>query len=329
MRFGLSGHKTKKMVSTNFANVILRAMHLKLRHLEVFHAVMEEGSVSKAAEALNLSQPAISTALTRLEEMLGYGLFFRSKGHFTPRPEAFLLHADAELSLMAVEQFAARARLIGQGRAGLIRVGSIGAAAMNIMPELISAFSRDNPLLEIDLQVRSSNRISYFVSNGQLDVGLIEAPAAAAGISSVELPVPCVCIFHESSELAQRAVITPRDLAGQRLIGIQNGHQLDRQIIDVCAQAGVELEVSVRGFFFAVVRRMVSHAAGVAIVDSLNGMEPLGDGVIWRPFEPALDYRFALITKAGAEPTKPTAEFVERLSSALSQVATKNSSTIV
>ncbi len=296
-------------------------MHLKLRHLEVFHAVMEEGSVSKAAEALNLSQPAISTALTRLEEMLGYGLFFRSKGHFTPRPEAFLLHADAELSLMAVEQFSARARLIGQGRAGLIRVGSIGAAAMSILPELVSSFTRDNPLVEIDLQVRSSNRISYYVSNGQLDIGLIEAPAAAAGISSIELPVPCVCIFHESSELAQHSVITPKDLAGQRLIGIQNGHQVDRQIIDVCSQAGVELEITVRGFFFAVVRRMVSHAGGVAIVDALNGMQPFGDGVLWRPFEPGINYRMALIIKSGAAPAKPAAEFADRVRLALTQAA--------
>lgn len=80
-------------------------MHLKLRHLEVFHAVMEEGSVSKAADRLHLTQPAISIALSRLEDMLGFPLFHRSKGHFAPRPEAYLLHMDAELSILAVEQF--------------------------------------------------------------------------------------------------------------------------------------------------------------------------------------------------------------------------------
>ncbi len=298
-------------------------MYLKLRHLEVFHAVMEEGSVTKAAEALNLSQPAISTALSRLEAMLGYPLFHRSKGHFTPRPEAFLLHADAELSLMAVEQFAARARLIGQGRAGLVRVGSIGAVAMGPLPELVSAFTKDNPLVEIDLQVRSSNRISYLVGNGQLDIGLIEAPAAAAAISSVEISLPCVCIFHESSDLARCAVVTPEDLAGQKMIGIQNGHQVDRQLIDVCSQAGESLQVAVRGFFFAVVRRMVASAGGVAIVDALNGVPQLGDGVMWRPFAPQIDYRVALITKAGADPTIPAAAFAERLRSVLEQEAKK------
>ena len=95
-------------------------MHLKLRHLEVFHAVMEEGSVSKAADRLYLTQPAISIALSRLEDMLGFPLFHRSKGHFAPRPEAYLLHMDAELSILAVEQFSNRARLIKQGGTGLL-----------------------------------------------------------------------------------------------------------------------------------------------------------------------------------------------------------------
>lgn len=296
-------------------------MHVKLRHLEVFHAVMEEGSVTKAAETLNLSQPAISTALSRLEAMLGYSLFYRSKGHFTPRPEAFLLHADAELSLMAVEQFEARARLIGQGRTGLVRVGSIGAAAIGLLPELVSSFTRDNPLVEIDLQVRSSNRISYLVGNGQLDIGLIEAPAAAASISSIEMSLPCVCIFHESSELAQRTLITPEDLNGQKMIGIQRGHQVDRQLASVCSQAGVSLEISIWGFFFAVVRRIVAQAGGVAIVDALNGVPQLGDGVQWRPFAPVIGYNVALITKAGATPSKPASAFANRLTEALEQAA--------
>ncbi len=296
-------------------------MHFKLRHLEVFHAVMEEGSVTKAAERLNLSQPAISSALTAMEEMLGYQLFHRSKGHFTPRPEAFLLQADAELSLMAVEQFSARARLIGQGRVGLVRIGTIGAAASGVLPEVTSAFVRDNPSVEIDLQVHSSSRIAYLVGNGQLDVGLVEAPVAAASVFGVSIEVPCVCIFHESSDLARLSVVSPNDLVGLPLIGIQNGHQIERQLTEVCSQAGIELHVAVRGFYFSIVRRMVANVGGVAIVDAINGVPPLDDGVVWRPFEPKITYQMALITKTGAAMSRPASEFADRLQKALVAVA--------
>ena len=97
-------------------------MHLKLRQLAVFHAVMEEGSVSKAAERMGLTQPAVSIALTTLEETLGYSLFNRSKGYFVPRPEAEQLHEDAELAILAFERFASHAQMIGKGSANTARM---------------------------------------------------------------------------------------------------------------------------------------------------------------------------------------------------------------
>ncbi len=288
-------------------------MHLKLRHIEVFHAVMEEGSVSKAADRLHLTQPAISIALTRLEDMLGFPLFHRSKGHFAPRPEAYQLHLDAELSIMAVEQFSNRARLIKQGGTGLLRVGAIGAAAFGLMPELVTRFTAENPLVEIDLQVRSSHQIAYFVGNGQSDIGLVEAPVAAPSLAIETFSLPCVCIFPSASALAAKDCILPEDLREHRLIGIQNNNQVDRQVRTVFATAGIEVHPSVHGFFFAVVRRMVSEGAGVAIVDALNGCLPLNDGVCWRPFAPEVRYETALIVKAGAELSLPAQVFIEMI----------------
>lgn len=280
-------------------------MHLKLRHLEVFHAVMEEGSVSRAADRLHLTQPAISIALSRLEDMLGFPLFHRSKGHFAPRPEAHLLHMDAELSILAVEQFSNRARLIKQGGTGLLRVGAIGAIAFGLLPALVARYTADNPLVEIDLRVRSSHQISYLVGNGQCDIGLVEAPVAAPSLEVSQFSLPCVCIFPSGSPLAAKDCITPRDLADHRLIGIQDNNQVDRQVRAVCAEAGFEVRAPIHGFFFAVVRRLVAEGAGIAIVDALNGCMALQDGVSWRPFAPEIRYDTALIVKAGAELSLP------------------------
>lgn len=292
-------------------------MHLKLRHLEVFHAVMEEGSVSKAADRLCLTQPAISIALSRLEDMLGFPLFHRSKGHFAPRPEAYLLHMDAELSILAVEQFSNRARLIKQGGTGLLRVGAIGAAAFGLMPGLVARYTADNPLVEIDLSVRSSHQIAYLVGNGQCDIGLVEAPVAAPSLVAEQFSLPCVCIFREGSDLEDKAQITPADLAQHRLIGIQDSNQVDRQLRAVCAEAGFEMRAPVHGFFFAVVRRMVAEGAGIAIVDALNGCLPAQDGVCWRPFTPEIRYDTALIVKAGAELSLPARAFIQMIRDAM------------
>lgn len=292
-------------------------MHLKLRHLEVFHAVMEEGSVSKAADRLHLTQPAVSIALTRLEEMLGYSLFHRSKGHFTPRPEAYLLHTDAEMSIMAVENFTNRARQIKQGGLGLVRIGAIGALAFGLMPGLVARFGRDSPLVELALQVRSSARIATLVGNGQLDIGLVEAPVAAPSVETETFALPCVCIFPSGSALQTRDVVTPADLAAHRLIGIQDTNQVDRQLRAHCADAGVSVQAVVHGFFFAVVRRMVAEGGGVAIVDALNGCQDLKDGVSWRPFAPAIHHHIAVITKTDATQSAPARDCGDRIRAAL------------
>lgn len=289
-------------------------MFIKLRHLEVFHAVMEEGSISKAATRLNLSQPAVSIALTNLEELVGYSLFHRSKGHFSPRPEAFLLKSDAELSVMAVERFGNRASLIGRGGTGYIRVGSIGAPSFSVLPRLMSRFAAENPLVEVDLQVRSSAQITYLVGNGQLDIGLVEAPVAAANVKAQEFKVPCVCIMSEKSSLTGKQSLGPKDLSGHRLIGIDRGNQVERMLQKTCADAGVPLNIFMRGFFFAVVRRMVAEGGGIAVVDALNGMQELADGVVSRPFQPTIYHRLAMITNSVSDLSLPAQKFAALLS---------------
>lgn len=296
-------------------------MNLKQRHIEVFHAVMEEGSITKAAYRLNLSQPAVSIALTNLEEAIGYSLFHRAKGHFSPRPEAFQLAADAEMSVMAMERFENRAKLIGKGGEGYIRIGSFGGPAFSVLPRYMSHFAEHNPLVGVDLQVRSSAQIAHLVRNGQLDLGLIEAPVAAGGVTAQEFESPCVCIMPQDAPLASRSTVGPKDLVGQRLIGIESTNQVERALVKICSEAGVEIQLSMRGYFFAVVRRMVAEGGGIAIVDAFNGLQDLGDGIVARPFSPKVVHRLALITNADASLSLPTQRFADGLVQVLARGA--------
>ena len=88
-------------------------MRLKPRQLEVFNALFDAGSVSRAAERLNLSQPAVSVALGNLEDQLGFRLFHRDRGFFAPTNEAMLMRDEVRQGLDAfarVEQRAAEIR---------------------------------------------------------------------------------------------------------------------------------------------------------------------------------------------------------------------------
>lgn len=286
-------------------------MHLKLRHLAVFHAVMEEGSISKAAERLGLTQPAVSIALAKFEEILGYSLFVRSKGYFVPKPEAKQLLEDAELAILAFEKFAARAQQIGEGSEGLVRVGAIGSTAIYFMPEIIAQFAAIRDRVEVQLQVRSSAQIANLVGNGQIDIGVVEAPAAGQSIDAVNFEIPCVCILRRDDPLAAEPFLAPEHFADRRLLSIGEDHPLERKVRTAFLSAGVPWRIEIRCYFFAVMRRLVSKGAGLAIVDAINGCIPLNDDVIWRPFRPSLKYELAVVLRTGAELQAPTLEFME------------------
>lgn len=286
-------------------------MHLKLRHLAVFHAVMEEGSISKAAARMGLTQPAVSVALTKLEDLLGYELFTRSKGYFVPKPEAKQLFAEAELAILAFERFASRAQLIGDGAEGLVRVGSIGSTAMHFAPSVIADFTAVRASVAVQLQVRSSAQISYLVGNGQTDIGLVEAPAAGQSLDPVNARIPCVCIMRRDDPLALESVITPAHLIDRRLLSVSEDHPLDRKVRAAFIEAGAPWRSEIHCYFFAIMRTLVSQGAGVAIVDVLNGCPELNDGVVWRPFAPALTYEMAVIRRSDATLQAPATEFLE------------------
>lgn len=288
-------------------------MHLKLRHLEVFNALMEAGSVSHAAKRLNVTQPAVSVALSNLEKELGFRLFHRSKGYFAPTVEAQLLHADTEQGLLALSRIERRAQELRSGVVGGVTVASNGAAAINLLPWLIAEFQRENPSVSIDLKVRSGRQIANWVSSRQVDIGLIDAPAPVAGLETEVFRQPCVCNLLADDPLAAEEVIRPPMLAGRSVIAILGDHPIDRHLDGLFAESDTLVKRRVSCSYFAVARNLVRAGAGVALVDSINGKADLADGVVWRPFAPRIEFELAMITARDVEMHSAAKLFHERL----------------
>lgn len=292
-------------------------MHLTIRHLEVFDAVMTAGSISGAAERLNLSQPAVSVSLSNLEKSLGFPLFHRAKGFFAPTAEAQLLYVETELSLLALDRLADRAREISAGTVGGVTIASNGAAAINLLPRVIAGFRRLRPGVHIDLKVRSSRQVASWVAGGQADIGMLDTPVPVSGVDARIFRLPCVCIMREDDALAQRSRITPADLAGRSIIAVTGDHGIDRQVEQAFGAASIALERHVQGSYFAIIRNLVRAGAGVSIVDCTNGAVETGDGVTWRPFEPLVVYELAMIRASYRAMQRSAEAFLSEVSAAI------------
>ncbi|MFK7939192.1 MAG: LysR family transcriptional regulator [Roseovarius sp.] len=270
-------------------------MRLKLRHLEVFNALYDAGSVSRAAERLNLSQPAVSVALGNLEDTLGFRLFHRERGFFAPTSEAALLYDNVQQGVAALARLEQRADEVRTGASGRVAVATNGVLAMNFLPRVIAAFRREYPGAHIDVRVESSRQIATLVGNRQMDIGFIDMPVPVAGLKAEVHQLECVCICGHDDRLAQLSEVTPADLAHRQVIGITGDHVVDQQLRSAMVEAGHELEQPVTSCYFAVARNMVAAGDGVAVVDPINGQTDLGDGVVWRPFRPQIVHDLPVI----------------------------------
>jgi len=271
-------------------------MRLKLRHLEVFNALIEAGSVSRAAQRLNLSQPAVSIALSNLEEDLGYRLFHRDRGFFAPTNEATLLHDEVRRGLDSLARIEQRSDDIRSGTTGGIIIATNGAMSINFLPQMVAQFQREYPGTFVDMRVRSSRQIASWVTSRQVDIGLIDAPVPVAGLTAELFRMKCVCIMRKDDPLAVHDVITPDLLQARPVIGVTGDHPVDRQLDQVMAQAEASLRRNASSYFYAIARNLVSAGDGVSIIDPVNGKAALSDGVIWRPFAPAIYHELVMIT---------------------------------
>jgi DNA-binding transcriptional LysR family regulator len=143
-------------------------------HLALFHAVAQEGGFGKAARRLRISQPAVSIQVAQLEETIGLKLFERS-GRAVHLTEAGIELADYALRIAKLESEANQAMedLIGLRR-GRLRVGASTTIGAYLLPQILCRYRSRWPDIEISMEISNSAQIQNQVTDGLLDLGLVE-----------------------------------------------------------------------------------------------------------------------------------------------------------
>ncbi|PTY05795.1 LysR family transcriptional regulator [Opitutaceae bacterium EW11] len=145
---------------------------MELRHLRYFVAVGSQGNYRKAAEALHVSQPALSKQISDLEEELGVALLERhSRGaRLTSGGRAFL--EEAQEILARVERAASKTRDAQRGDTDVLRIGQISFLASSFLPRALASFRRKYP--HVDVKIGEMHPLAQFESlrQGRIDVGI-------------------------------------------------------------------------------------------------------------------------------------------------------------
>ncbi|MBL8344396.1 MAG: LysR family transcriptional regulator [Rubrivivax sp.] len=282
---------------------------LNPRQIEAFRWVMQRGSVTGAAAALDISQPAVSRLVRDLETDTGLTLFERRGNHLLPTPEATLLLAEAEryaTGLAALTRFAAdlRAR-----RGGRLRVAALPAMAMGFLPRFVAGFLEGRGSAHVHLSGMPSHLVIDAVQVGQADVGLAAAPPERPGLTIESLASHAVLAAPAHHRLARRRMVALQDLAGERVVALSEPSIFSAHTDALLAD--IHHEVVATTPLSGIACALVAEGLGVAVVDPFSVGDYVGRGVVAIPLRPQVDVRIALITSAQLRPSALAREFID------------------
>ncbi|MEM1330894.1 MAG: LysR substrate-binding domain-containing protein [Planctomycetota bacterium] len=267
---------------------------MELTTLRQFIAIADAGHITRAAESLGVTQPALSAMLKKLEEELGSPLFDRTgRGvSLTSAGAAFLEHAEAAVR-RADDAVRAVLELSGLER-GVISIGGGATATAHLLPPVVRRVREAHPGLRLVMREAGSDAIARAVIAGELDLGIVTLPVSVAGrgelmtirtlTDELRLIVPAGHRLLESDAEDRR--FRWQDLTHEPVVAFEAGSAV-RSVIDrAAAEHGVTLDVVMELRSIDSIRRMVDAGIGVGFIsrfalDQATGLR-CGSGVLSR-----------------------------------------------
>ncbi|UOM35617.1 LysR family transcriptional regulator [Acuticoccus sp. I52.16.1] len=278
----------------------MKGVPLHLRQLEAFRMTVEKGSITRAAEAMSLSQPAVTKLVAALEADLGFSLFERTANGVVPTPEGVAYHGELERALLGLARLEEAAREIRGLKRGHVRIGAMPAVATAFAPDVICSIKADHPGMRVILDVHTSQRVADLTAAAAFDLGFAHLPERRNDIEVVaSYGMDCVVVMPPDHPLAALPVIRPADLSGIPMVALGQ-HTVMASLLDaVFADADVARTIAVECQPSFAACALVVRRAGVAIVDPLTPQLFGPDQLVTRPFIPTARFTFRLIRPIG------------------------------
>ena len=254
-------------------------MSLNLHHLRVFAAVANHGGFSRAAEALRLSQPAVSKSVQELERQVGAPLVERA-GRASRLTEAGVALAARARELFSVEAAAEEELRALRGlEGGSLRVGASTTIATYMLPAMLARFSMEHPAVTLRVVSANTRDIARRLLERRLDVALVEGPVSHARIECHPWRTDTlVVIAAPDSRLAGRRRVVPAVVAGERMIVRERGSGTREVAERAFAAQGLTLSVALQLGSTEAIKQAVAAGLGVAIVSRTAAEDQLALG---------------------------------------------------
>lgn len=237
---------------------------MTLAELRYLVAVAQERHFGRAARQCCVSQPALSTAIKKLEQELGVALFVRERANISVTPVGEEIVAQARRVLDSAAAIHAIADSAGNHLASPLAVGTLCTLGPYLLPQCVAQLQASPDNLELNMQQAPLATLRQKLRAGELDALVVALPFSEPDVVTQPLyEEPLVVLLPRSHPLAGRTELRPQDLIQQPLLMLTEEHCLHHQIRaalpggDIAYRTGQNLET---------LRNMVTHGLGITVV---------------------------------------------------------------
>ena len=255
---------------------------VNLELYKVFYTVAKCGSLTRAAEELYISQPAVSQSIKQLETQLGVSLFNRThRGmELSPQGGKVIFH-KIEQALSLFEEAQVMLTQINSSATGTIRIGASDTISQHVLAEKIVAFREQYPAVKIEILSGYSPQTSEELKNGEIDVAFVNLPMKIDDSmvlhGSFKRLTDVFVVGEKYAELAERTVGIA-ELKKYPLITLDADTVATKSLNRFLSSVGVDLTPSIQIGSFDMMKRLVSKGMGVGVLPKEYAECELADG---------------------------------------------------
>lgn len=291
---------------------------MRLRHIEVFHAVYTAGSITGAAKLLNVSQPSVSKVLAHAEQQLGFKLFDRIKGKIIPTKEAERLISHVTDAYDNINELQRIAENIRTAETGLVRIAMAPAFGIELVPAAIASYLSEHPETSFEIETLHYQQVTRALKQSRVDIGMVFDPPPVPGIVIDHLAsAECVAIAHKSMDFGIKRRLTLNDLDGMPFINMNTRSPLGRLLASRRKANNIRFNNVAKVETYQMAKALVAQGAGVSIIDEITARSTGHKDVVARKLQPPLEFNIAILHVEHEPLSIVTQHFVAHLKTAV------------
>ncbi len=275
---------------------------MRLRHIEVFQAVLQAGSVSGAARLLNVSQPNVSRILNHAEQQLGFTLFDRTPQGLIVTPEGRRLMPEVEALFSHIQAIGELAEQLRQGEGQHVRIGSAHALGHSVMAPVLVDLRRQTPGGSVELVTGHFNTLSQDLLQYKMDFALAFGEQATQELVAESIyQGNMVALLPKDSDV--EGPVSLAWLCENDLLMLQQQDPLGQVLNRVLRENGLMPHSALFIKTYSVIADMVLAGGGVGVVDTFTARRYVDQLKIVPVVEP-LPFEVILLSRRDSRPRR-------------------------